>query len=101
MFRTSLPAADASSSSLRASVEDNLAHRLRPTATDGRREHGGFQGLFQEYRVRPTAPHSGYSVGIRLSALRKEAGGTLALSKPVKNNYPATSEEHLLMSVLA
>src|SRR3954447_6220116 len=35
MFRASVPAPDASDTSLRADLEDNLAHRLRATAMEG------------------------------------------------------------------
>src|ERR1019366_6365818 len=62
-------------------VEDNLAHRLRATATDGRREHGAIHRGFQSDRLGPPAPHPDYPVGIRLPALPEKAGGTLALGR--------------------
>src|SRR4051794_15317693 len=78
MFRASLPAADASHTSLRAGVEDNLAHRLRSTAMEGGRSHNAIHRGFQSDRVgRDLDPN--YSMGIRLPALPEEAGGTLAL----------------------
>src|SRR5580704_16639579 len=78
MFRASLPAADASDTSLRAGVEDNLAHRLRATAMAGGRAHAAIHRGFQSDRVgRDLDPD--YPVGIRLPALPEEAGGTLAL----------------------
>src|SRR5689334_23371310 len=78
MFRASLPAADASDASLRASVEDNLAHRFRATAMEGGRAHDAIHRGFQSDRVgRDRDPD--YPVGICLSALLDEAGSTLAL----------------------
>jgi hypothetical protein len=78
MFRASLPAADASDTSLRAGVEDNLAHRLRATAMEGGRAHDAIHRGFQSDRVgRDLDPD--YPVGIRRPALPEEAGGTLAL----------------------
>jgi hypothetical protein len=47
MFRASLPAADASDTSLRAGVEDNLAHRLGATAMEGGRAHDAIHRGFQ------------------------------------------------------
>src|SRR6266849_664861 len=79
MFRASLPVADASDTSLRAGVEDNLAHRLRATAMEGGRAHDSIHRGFQSDRVgRDLDPD--YPVGIRRPALPEEAGGTLALS---------------------
>ena len=79
MFRASLPVADASDTSLRAGVEDNLAHRLRATAMEGGRAHDAIHRGFQSDRVgRDLDPD--YPVGIRRPALPEEAGGTLALS---------------------
>src|SRR4030088_972625 len=76
MFRASLPVADASDTSLRAGVEDNLAHRLRATAVEGGRAHDAIHRGFQSDRVgRDLDPD--YPVGIRLPALPEEAGGTL------------------------
>src|SRR6476646_170311 len=79
MFRASLPVADASDTSLRAGVEDNLAHRLRATAMEGGRAHVAIHRGFQSDRVgRNLDPD--YPVGIRRPALPEEAGGTLALT---------------------
>src|SRR5439155_8846806 len=78
MFWASLPAADASDPSLRAPVEDDLAHRLRATAMDGGREHGAVHRGFQSDRAGPCDPHRDHPVGICLPALPEEAGGTLA-----------------------
>ena len=70
------PFADASDASLRAGVEDNLAHRLRPTAIEGGRPHDAIHRGFQSDRVgRDLDPD--YPVGIRLPALPEEAGGTV------------------------
>src|SRR4029077_10583517 len=80
LFRASLPSADASDTSIRAGVEDNLAYRLRAAAMEGGREHGGIHGGFQSDRVCPRAPHPDCPVGIRLPTLPEEAGGTLALA---------------------
>src|SRR6478752_2174981 len=78
MFRASLPAADASNTSLRAGVEDNLAHRLRATAMEGGRAHDAIHRGFQSNRVgRDLDPD--YPVGIRLPALPEEPGGALEL----------------------
>src|ERR1700738_5289113 len=78
MFRASLPIADASDTSLRAGVEDNLAHRLRATAMEGGRAHDAIHRGFQSDRVgRDLDPD--YPVGIRLPELPEDAGGTLAL----------------------
>src|SRR3954462_7043460 len=78
MFRASVPAADASDTSLRTGVEDNLAHRLRATAMEGRRAYDAIQRRFHIYRARRDSG-PGYPVGICLPALSEEAGGALAL----------------------
>src|ERR1700680_3064052 len=78
MFRASLPVADASDTSLRAGLEDNLAHRLRATAMEGGRAHDAIHRGFQSDRDgRDLDPD--YPVGIRLPALPEKAGGTLVL----------------------
>jgi len=51
MFRASVPAADASDTSLRTGVEDNLAHRLRATAMEGRRAYDAIHRGFHIYRA--------------------------------------------------
>src|SRR5450631_1990415 len=77
MFRASLPAADASNTSLRAGVEDDLAHRLRATAVEGGRALAAIHRGFQSHRVGRDLDPS-HPMGIRLPALPEEAGGTLA-----------------------
>src|SRR5215467_5666875 len=78
MFRASLPATDASDTSLRAGVEDSLAHRLRATAMEGGHAYDAIHRGFQSDRGgRDLDPD--YPVGIRLPALPEEVRGTLAL----------------------
>ena len=88
MFRPSLPAADASDTSLRAGVEDNLADRLRATATDGGLEHGAIQRGFHGDCVGPPTSHPDCPMGICLPALSEEAGGTLARGTEPRTGHP-------------
>src|SRR5437763_139180 len=78
MFRAALPAADASDTSLRAAVEDNMAHRLRATVMEGGRAHDAIHRGFQSDRDFPCDRHPGHPVGIRLPPLLEKARGTLA-----------------------
>ena len=78
MFRASLPVADASDTSLRAGVEDNLAHRLRAAAMEGGRAHDAIHRGFQSDCVGSDLDPD-YPVEICLPALLEEAGSTLAL----------------------
>src|ERR1051326_6907322 len=81
MLRASLPAADASDTSLRAVVEDNLAHRLRATAMEGGRAHDAIHRGFQSDRFgRDFDPD--YPLGICLPALSEEAGSTMPAGLP-------------------
>ena len=91
-FGASLPAADASAASLRAGVEDNLADRLRATATDGGLEHGGIHRGFHGDCVGPPASHPDYPMGICLPALSEEAGGTLALGTEPRTGHPSPGD---------
>ena len=78
LFRTSLPAADASDTSLRTGVEDNLARRLRATGMEGRRAYDPIhRGSHIDRAGRDRDPD--HPVEICLAALPEGTGGALAL----------------------